>query len=99
MDDVLKPLELELMKDDPIHFPTFRHGRSNWVEYSMTKSMPLGMPYEKYDPNAEWKPNGRLSFVFQVADQDATRLFLCSHWQKKRTCGKTCLAKRRSQCK
>ena len=33
------------------------------------------MPYEKYDPNAEWKPNGRLSFIFQVAQQDATRIF------------------------
>ena len=51
VDDVLKSPELELMKDDPTHFPTFNHGRSDWVEYSMTKSMPFGMPYEKYDSN------------------------------------------------
>ena len=75
VDDVLKPLKLELMKDDPTHFPTFCHDSSDWVEYSMTKSMPFGMPYEKYDSNAEWKPNGRLLFVFQVADQDVIRLF------------------------
>ena len=72
---VLKLLEQELMKDDPDHFPTYLHDRTDWVEYSMMKSMPCGMPYEKYDSNAEWKPNGRLSFVFQVADQDTTRLF------------------------
>ena len=41
----------------------------------MTKAMPFGMPYEKYDSNVEWKPNDRLSFIFQVAQQDAKRLF------------------------
>ena len=71
---VLKLLEQELMKDDPDHFPTYLHDRTDWVEqYSMTKSMSFGMPYEKFDSNAEWKPNGRFLFVFQVADQDATR--------------------------
>ena len=75
VDGMIKPLELELMKDDPDHFPTYRHNRTNWVEYSKTKSMSFGMPYEKYDSNAEWRPNGRLSFVFQVVDQDATKLF------------------------
>ena len=77
IDDVLQPLEKKLMKDDPDNFLTYRHDRTDWVEYSMTKAMPFGMPYEKYDPNAECEPNGRLSFIFQVAQQDATRLFFC----------------------
>ena len=48
VNDMLKPLKLKLMKDNPTHFPTFRYGRSDWVEYSMTKSMPFGMSFEKY---------------------------------------------------
>ena len=75
MDDVLKPLEQKLMIEDPNNFPAHLHDRTDWVEYSMTKAMPFGMPYEKYDSNAEWKPNGKLSFIFQVAHQDTTRLF------------------------
>ena len=41
----------------------------------MTKSMPFRMLFEKYDDKPEWKPNGRLMFMFQVADQDVIRLF------------------------
>ena len=41
----------------------------------MIKAMSFGMPYEKYNYNAEWKPNGRLSFIFQLSHQDATRFF------------------------
>ena len=33
VDNVLKPLELKLMKEDPVHFPTSWHSRSDWVEY------------------------------------------------------------------
>ena len=75
VDNVLTPLDQELMKEDPHNFPTHIHGRTDWVEYSMTKAMPFGMPYEKYDSNAERKPNDRLSFIFQVAHLDITRLF------------------------
>ena len=35
----------------------------------MTKSLPYGMPFEKNAANKEGKPNGRLLFVFQIADQ------------------------------
>ena len=65
IDDVLQPLEKKLMKDDPDNFPTYRHGRTDWVEYSMTKAMPFGMPQEKSAPNAEWKPNDRYPLSFK----------------------------------
>ena len=47
-DKVLKPL-VKLTKEDPTNFPTFRHPRSDWIEYKITKSLPLGMPFEKYN--------------------------------------------------
>ena len=100
LNDVLKPLELKLMKDGLTHFPTFCHGRSDWVKYSVTKYMSFGMPFEKYDDNTEWKPNGRLSFVFQVADQDVTRLFSLLIIAKEKNLWKVvCLAKCHSQCR
>ena len=45
VEDVLKPLERELMKKDPYNFPAYLHNRTNWVEYSMTKAMMFGIPY------------------------------------------------------
>ena len=53
VDDVLKPPELEPMKDDPSHFSTFCHDRSDWVDYSMMEVVPFGMPSEKYNDRAE----------------------------------------------
>ena len=41
------------MKEDPDNFPTHTHDRTDCVEYSMTKAMPFGMPYEKYDSSEE----------------------------------------------
>ena len=47
-DKVLKPL-VKLTKEDLTNFPTFRHHRSDWIEYKITKSLPLGMAFEKYN--------------------------------------------------
>ena len=62
------------MKEYPINFPTFWHHMSDWVIYKMTKSFPFGLPFERYDGTQEIIPNGRLTCVSQIADQDATRL-------------------------
>ena len=45
VDGMIKPLELELVKDDPDHFPIYLHDRTNWVEYigSGIRSVPLGL--------------------------------------------------------
>ena len=40
----------------------------------MTKFLPFGMPFEKYDDTKKRKPNNRLAFVFQIADQDVIGL-------------------------
>ena len=40
----------------------------------MTKSFPFGMPFEKHNDTRDNKPNSRLVFVFQIVDQDTTRL-------------------------
>ena len=96
---MLKLLKPELMKHDPTHFPTFRHDRSDWVEYSTSNSMPFGMPFEKYDDKAERKPNGRMVSVFQVTDQDVIGLFSLLAMVKEKNLWKTCLAKRYSRCK
>jgi hypothetical protein len=49
VDTVLRPLELEPTKENPVPFLAFRHCRSNWVKYRMVKSLAFGMPFEKYN--------------------------------------------------
>ena len=68
MDNVLKPLKQQMMKGDPINFQTIRYHRSDWVKYKMKPSFPFGMSFERYYDTKVRTPNGRLAFVFLIAE-------------------------------
>lgn len=71
---MLNHLKIELPKEDSLKLSTFRHSKSKWVEYEITKVFPFGMPWEKFDDIKERNPSDRLVFVLQIASEDTPRL-------------------------
>lgn len=74
IDSILKPLEKVLMKEDPTNVSKVRHSKMNWINYTVVKEYPHGLPWEATEDGKDRLPNRRLTLCFQVAEEDNERL-------------------------
>ena len=77
VDAVLKPLEKELIVENPSQFPKSRHQKEQWLDYALDTGYPYGLPWEEPEPGKEnepREPNGRMAYIFQIKREDQPRL-------------------------